>query len=148
MSIFAEPQATNPFLSHLARRILVLDGGMGTLIQAERLSEEDYRGGQFKDHPQDLKGNHDLLSITKPELIRQIHRQYLQAGADLIETNTFNANAISQGDYGLSELSYDLNLTAAQLARSAADEFTQQNPEKPRFVIGILGPTNRTASIS
>jgi len=134
------------FQEDLQRRILVLDGGMGTMIQSLKLSEEDYRGIQFKDSPKELKGNNDLLSITLPNAIKDIHKTYLLAGADIIETNTFNATSISQADYGLEDLAYELNLQSALIARQAADEISTL--EKPRYVIGILGPTNRTASIS
>lgn len=132
----------------LQDRILFLDGGMGTMIQNFRLSEADYRGQLFADYTSDLKGNNDLLCITQPNIIKQIHADYLKAGADFIETNSFNATAISLADYGLSHLAYELNLASARLAKEMADDFSRQQPEKPRFVIGILGPTNRTASIS
>ncbi len=132
----------------LADRILVLDGAMGTMIQRYKLTEEDFRGEQFKDHPYDLKGNNDLLSITQPEIIKEIHCAYLEAGADIIETNTFNGTAISQSDYQTEAQVYELNLAAAKLARLAADEFTKKQPEKPRFVAGSLGPTNKTLSLS
>ncbi len=130
----------------LADRILILDGAMGTMIQNHRLEEADYRGERFADWKQDLKGNNDLLVLTQPQIIRGIHRQYLQAGADLVETNTFNAQRISLADYGMEALAYEINVAAAGLARSAADEFS--TPDRPRFVCGALGPTNRTASIS
>lgn len=130
------------------KRILILDGAMGTMIQRHRLSEQDYRGKQFADFPHDLKGNNDLLAITQPEIILDIHKAYLNAGSDLIETNTFNANTVSLADYHMQHLAYDFNLAAAKLARRAVDEVTQQTPDKPRFVVGILGPTNRTASLS
>ncbi|NOZ74354.1 MAG: dihydropteroate synthase, partial [FCB group bacterium] len=129
-------------------RILVLDGAMGTLIQSHQLEEADYRGDRFSDHPIDLQGNNDLLSLTQPDIIRSIHRRYLDAGADIIETNTFNANAVSQGDYQLEALSYELNYESAHLARHVADEVTSLNPDQPRFVCGVLGPTNKTASMS
>ena len=132
----------------LKRRILVLDGAMGTMIQAYNLQEDDFRGERFADHSHALHGNNDLLSITRPDIILEIHQQYLEAGADIIETNTFNSNAISQADYGLSSLDYELNFESAKLARSAADQFSSQSPDKHRFVAGILGPTNRTSSIS
>ena len=132
----------------LQERILILDGAMGTMIQRHRLTEEDFRGARFADHPHPLRGNNDLLVLTQPELIRDIHRAYLEAGADLIETNTFNANAISQADYGLEHLVYELNVAAARLAREVADEFTRRTPERPRFVAGAIGPTNKTLSIS
>ena len=131
----------------LARRILVLDGAMGTMIQGHRLAEEDYRGERFRDWERDLKGNNDLLSITQPQVIQSIHRGFLEAGADIIETNTFNANAPSMGDYGMQSLVAELNLTAARLARDCADSHAAASGE-PRFVAGILGPTNRTASLS
>jgi 5-methyltetrahydrofolate--homocysteine methyltransferase len=121
---------------------------MGTMIQRHRLMEEDYRGERFKDWPSDLKGNNDLLVLTRPDIIREIHEQYLEAGADIIETNTFNAQAISMADYGMEALSYEMNIAAARLAREAADKFTARDPEKPRFVAGAIGPTNRTASLS
>jgi 5-methyltetrahydrofolate--homocysteine methyltransferase len=132
----------------LDERILILDGAMGTMVQGYRLGEADYRGERFRDWPRDLKGNNDLLVLTQPAIIREIHGQYLEAGADLIETNTFNAQRISLADYGMEELAYELNLAAAKLAREAADEWTARTPEQPRFVAGALGPTNRTASIS
>lgn len=132
----------------LSRRIMVLDGAMGTMIQSYRLGEEDFRGERLRDHPLPLKGDNDVLSLTRPELVAAIHRAYFEAGADFAETNTFNSNRISQADYGLQDLVYQLNLSAARLAREAADEFTARTPDRPRFVVGILGPTNRTASIS
>src|SRR6516165_9074682 len=131
----------------LRSRIVVLDGPMGTMIQTFKLDESGYRG-QFKDHPAELKGNNDLLNLTQPDIIRSIHRQYLQAGADIIETNTFNANAISMSDYKMQALVYDLNLAGARLAREAADEFMAGDPGSARFVAGAVGPTNRTASMS
>ncbi len=132
----------------LKKRILVLDGAMGTMIQSFHLTEDDYRGTMFKDHSCELQGNNDLLTLTRPDVIESIHRQYLQAGADIIETNTFNANAISQKDYQLEEHCYKLNYQAAVLARKVADSVTKDTPKKPRFVCGILGPTNRMASLS
>jgi 5-methyltetrahydrofolate--homocysteine methyltransferase len=132
----------------LSQRILVLDGAMGTMIQQHKLDEEDFRNESLKEHQKPLKGNNDLLSLTQPEVIRDIHRAYFEAGADIAETNTFNANAISQADYGTAHLVYDINVQSAKLAREAADEFTAKNPNKPRFVAGALGPTNRTASLS
>jgi len=132
----------------LEQRILIIDGAMGTMIQERALTEADYRGERFSEHASDLKGNNDLLSLTCPEIISDIHETYLAAGADLIETNTFNATATAQADYQLETIIWDLNLAGAQLARAAADKFTQQTPEKPRFVAGVLGPTPRTASIS
>ena len=129
-------------------RILLLDGAMGTMIQRHRPGEDDYRGERFADWGQDLKGNNDLLVLTRPDIISDIHRAYLEAGADIIETNTFNANAVSQADYGMEGLVEEINLEAARLARKAADEMSQKTPEKVRLVAGGLGPTNRTASIS
>jgi 5-methyltetrahydrofolate--homocysteine methyltransferase len=136
-------------LLHLLKdRILILDGAMGTMIQRHQLDEKDFRGDRFQSHPHSLKGNNDLLSITQPEIILEIHRQYFEAGADMVETNTFSSTSIAQADYGLESLAYELNLVAAQLARQAADEYTAKEPHKPRFVAGALGPTNKTASIS
>jgi 5-methyltetrahydrofolate--homocysteine methyltransferase len=134
--------------SLLRRRILILDGAMGTMIQRHALSEADFRGDRFKDHGHDLKGNNDLLVLTQPEIIRDIHVQYLAAGADIIETNTFNSQSVSQADYKLEPFAYELNVAAARLARSAADDFERRDPKRPRFVAGAVGPTNRTASIS
>ncbi|MDQ2757152.1 MAG: methionine synthase [Actinomycetota bacterium] len=142
------PDATQELSEHLRTRILVLDGAMGTMIQRHGLSEEDYRGARFADWPSDVKGNNDLLTLTQPEIIRGIHRQYLEAGADVLETNTFNANKISMLDYGMEELAYELNVEAARLARAEADAMTASTPHRPRYVAGALGPTNRTASIS
>ncbi|HSL20457.1 MAG TPA: methionine synthase [Vicinamibacterales bacterium] len=132
----------------LSRRIMVLDGAMGTMIQRHGLQEGDYRGDRFRAHRKDLKGDNDLLVLTRPDVIRAIHEEYLQAGADIIETNTFNANAISQADYALEELVYELNVAAARLAKEAAARWTAKAPEHPRFVAGSIGPTNRTLSIS
>ena len=132
----------------LAQRLLILDGAMGTMIQRHRLQEGDYRGQRFAGHGHDLKGNNDVLLLTRPDVIRGIHCEYLAAGADLIETNTFNATAISQADYQLEAIVYELNVAGARLARDACDEYTAKDPKKPRFVAGVLGPTSRTASIS
>ena len=132
----------------LKSRILVLDGAMGTMIQRHKFSEEDYRGERFKDYPQPLQGNNDLLSITQPEAILDIHRKYFEAGADIAETNTFSSTSIAMADYAMEDLIYELNFASAKLARQAADEFTAKNPNKPRFVAGSMGPTNRTASMS
>ena len=132
----------------LARRILVLDGAMGTMVQRYRLTEAEYRGERFAAHGTDLKGNNDLLTLTRPQVIREIHGQYLAAGADILETNTFNATTISQADYRLEPLAHELNLEGARLARSVADEFTAKDPSRPRFVAGVLGPMNRTLSLS
>ena len=134
--------------NNFSRHILLLDGGMGTMIQRYRLGEADYRGERFKHFAHDLKGNNDLLSITQPQLIAEIHEAYLKAGADFIETNSFNSNAPSLADYHMSELAYEFNLAAAKLARKCADKYTRMTPDKPRYVIGILGPTSKTASIS
>src|SRR3569833_973475 len=135
-------------IDELQRRILILDGAMGTMIQSYGLGEAEYRGERFKDHPCDLKGNNDLLSLTQPRIIGDIHRAYLEAGADILETNTFNSTSIAMADYRMEELVYELNYAGAQVARAAVDEYTAKTPHKPRFVIGVLGPTNRTASIS
>ena len=132
----------------LAQRILVLDGGMGTMIQSYRLDERDFRGERFADWRSDLKGNNDLLVLTKPEVITAIHYAYLEAGADILETNTFNSTSIAMADYHMESLSAEINYQAACLARACADEWTARTPEKPRYVAGVLGPTNRTASIS
>jgi 5-methyltetrahydrofolate--homocysteine methyltransferase len=132
----------------LNQRIVILDGAMGTMIQAQKLDEADYRGKVFADHPADLRNNNEVLSLTQPELIEQIHRKYLAAGADIIETNTFNANAISLGEYRLQGLAFELNRASAQIARRAVESFTKENPTRRCFVAGSLGPTNRTSSIS
>ncbi len=132
----------------LKERILVLDGAMGTMIQRYRLTEDDFRGERFKDFNVLLKGNNDLLCLTRHDVIEAIHREYLKVGADIIETNTFNANSISMEDYNMSHLVKEINIEAARLARKAADDYTKQNPDKPRFVAGSIGPTNKTASMS
>jgi 5-methyltetrahydrofolate--homocysteine methyltransferase len=132
----------------LRDRIAILDGAMGTMIQRRKLTEVDFRGERFAGHGHDLKGNNDILALTRPDVIGAIHRQYLEAGADIIESNSFNANVISQADYGLESVIYELNLAAARVAREAADEYTARQPERPRFVAGAIGPTNRTLSIS
>src|ERR1051326_793690 len=132
----------------LARRILVLDGAMGTMIQRHRLTDADFRGDRFRTHPRDLKGDNDLLVLTRPDVVSDIHHQYLQAGADIIETNTFNSTAISQSDYGLESFAYELNAAGAALARAAADAWTPRTPDRPRFVAGSIGPMNKTLSIS
>ena len=129
-------------------RILVLDGAMGTMIQTHTLDEADFRGARFADHPSSLKGNNDLLTLTQPDIIRTIHSQFLEAGCDILGTNTFNSTSIAQADYGMEEFVYELNLEGARVARAAADEMTARTPDRPRFVAGSLGPTNRTASIS
>lgn len=132
----------------LKERILVLDGAMGTMIQQYKLTEEDYRGERFKDFPHDLKGNNDLLSITQPHIIKEIHRKYLEAGADIIETNTFNSTSISMADYHMEDLVYELNYQSAKIAKEVCEEFQSITPERPRFVAGSLGPTSKTASLS
>ncbi|SDE54980.1 methionine synthase (B12-dependent) [Blastococcus fimeti] len=142
------PDATAELTALLEQRILVLDGAMGTAIQRDRPDEAGYRGERFADWPSDVQGNNDLLSITQPELIADIHREYLEAGADLLETNTFNATTISLSDYGMSDLAYELNVASARLARREADAMTARTPDKPRYVVGAIGPTSRTASIS
>ncbi|VEH68389.1 Methionine synthase [Rodentibacter pneumotropicus] len=138
--------ALNQFKNALSQRILILDGAMGTMIQQYKLTEADFRSERFKNSPIDLRGNNDLLTLTQPLLISAIHEKYLEAGADIIETNTFSSTTIAQADYDLQAVAYELNVAGARLARLAADKYS--TPEKPRFVAGILGPTNRTASIS
>ncbi|MBS0449014.1 MAG: homocysteine S-methyltransferase family protein [Proteobacteria bacterium] len=130
----------------LQDRIVILDGAMGTMIQRYKLAEADYRGERFQDHPKDLKGNNELLQFTRPDVIREIHEQYLEAGADIIETNTFGATSVAQEDYGLAPYAREMNVAAARLARAACDRYG--TPDKPRYVAGALGPTPRTASIS
>ena len=130
------------------QRILVLDGAMGTMLQRYRFEEEDYRGERFKNWESPLKGNNDLLSLTQPHAIETVHRKYLEAGADIIETNTFSATTIAMADYHMEDLAYELNFESAKIARKVCDEFTAKNPEKPRFVAGSVGPTNKTASLS
>ena len=132
----------------LARRILVLDGAMGTMVQRYKLSEADFRGERFATHHTDLRGDNDVLVLTRPDVIAEIHHQYLAAGSDIIETNTFNSTAVSQADYGLEALAYELNVAGARLARAAADAWTSRTPEQPRFVAGSIGPMNKTLSIS
>lgn len=131
-----------------SKRILVLDGAMGTMIQRHKLTEDDFRSTRFKNHARDLKGNNDLLTITQPDIIEGIHRAYLEAGADIIETNTFNSTTISQSDYDLADIAYELNLEGAKLAAKAVAAIEAKDPTRPRFVAGAIGPTNRTASIS
>ena len=132
----------------LKERILIIDGAMGTMIQRHRLEEEDYRGERFKDWHTDVKGNNDLLSITQPNIIQGIHELYLEAGADIIETNTFSSTTIAQADYDMQALAYELNVASAKSARAAADKYTALNPAKPRFVAGAIGPLNKTLSLS
>jgi 5-methyltetrahydrofolate--homocysteine methyltransferase len=132
----------------LQKRILLLDGAMGTMIQRYELQEEDFRNGELRDHPRPLKGNNDLLSLTRPDIIQAIHKEYFEAGSDIIETNTFSGTTIAQADYGLEHLVYNINFESARIAKAAADEYTKADPEKPRYVAGAIGPTNRTASLS
>jgi 5-methyltetrahydrofolate--homocysteine methyltransferase len=132
----------------LKQRIVVIDGAMGTMIQRYNLEEADYRGERFKDHAHMLKGNNDLLSLTRPDIIKEIHRQYFEAGADIIETNTFSGTSIAQADYHLQHIVYELNFQSAKIAREVADEVTRKDPARPRFVAGAMGPTNKTASLS
>ena len=144
--------STHPVFKRLEeavkKNILIIDGAMGTMIQRHKLGEAEYRGEQFANWNQDVKGNNDLLSLTQPEIIKGIHNQYLKVGADIIGTNTFNATTISMADYGMEAHAYDINVAAAKIAREAADEWSAKTPDKPRFVAGAIGPTNRTASIS
>jgi 5-methyltetrahydrofolate--homocysteine methyltransferase len=139
---------TELLLQAVNSRILILDGAMGTMIQRYTLTEEDFRTPALKDHPKSLKGNNDLLSLSRPDIIRAIHLEYLKAGSDIIETNTFSGTTIAQEDYGLPHLAYAINFESAKLAREVADAYSQTTPGKPRFVAGAMGPTNRTASIS
>ena len=134
--------------AELAKRILVLDGAMGTMIQRHKLKEEDYRGIRFKDYDIEVKGNNDLLSLTNPKIIENIHTEYLEAGADLIETNSFNANKISMADYKMESLVYEINFESAKIAKKAVSDFMEKNPEKQKFVVGSMRPTNRTTSMS
>ena len=146
MSQFPDYTRARQLPAILQARIAILDGAMGTMIQRFRLSEEQYRGARFSDFPRDVKGNNELLSLTRPDVIQDIHEGYLAAGADLVETNTFGATSIAQDDYGMGALAYEMNLESARLARAACDKFS--TPDKPRFVAGALGPTPKTASIS
>ena len=132
----------------LQERIMIIDGAMGTMIQRHKLEEKDYRGERFKDWHTDVKGNNDLLSITQPQIIEEIHKQYLEAGADIIETNTFSSTSIAQADYDMQSLAYELNVASAKCARNAADTYTIKDPAKPRFVAGAIGPLNKTLSLS
>ncbi|MBE7630046.1 homocysteine S-methyltransferase family protein [Tenacibaculum piscium] len=132
----------------IQKRILVLDGAMGTMLQAYKFTEEDFRGKRFKNYPTSLQGNNDLLSLTQPKAIKEIHAKYFAAGADIIETNTFSGTTIAMADYQMEDLVYELNYQSAKIAKEIADEFTQKEPHKPRFVAGSIGPTNRTASMS
>lgn len=132
----------------IQKRILVLDGAMGTMLQQYKFTEEDFRGERFKDYPSPLKGNNDLLSITQPEAVKAVHRKYFEAGADIVETNTFSGTTIAMADYNMENLVYELNYESAKIAKEVADEITGKEPHKPRFVAGSIGPTNRTASMS
>ncbi|MEB8330118.1 homocysteine S-methyltransferase family protein [Flavobacteriaceae bacterium KMM 6897] len=132
----------------LKERVLVLDGAMGTMLQRYKFTEEDFRGERFKDWGQSLQGNNDLLSLTQPEAIAEVHRKYFEAGADIVETNTFSGTTIAMADYNMEPLVYELNYESARIAKKVADEFTAKNPDKPRFVAGSIGPTNKTASMS
>ena len=132
----------------IQKRILVLDGAMGTMLQAYKFTEEDFRGERFKEYPTPLKGNNDLLSITQPTAIKEVHAKYFAAGADIVETNTFSGTTIAMADYQMEDLVYELNYQSAKIAKEVADEFTSKEPHKPRFVAGSIGPTNRTASMS
>ncbi|MDP4187983.1 MAG: homocysteine S-methyltransferase family protein, partial [Bacteroidota bacterium] len=143
-----EKSSTDLLYEQLGKRVLILDGAMGTMIQRCGLQENDYRGERFAHSTHILKGNNDILSITRPDIIKNIHRQYLEAGADIIETNSFNSNKISQADYGMEDIVYQFNLESAKIAREVADEYTKKDPSKPRFVAGSMGPTNKTASMS
>ncbi|TAK83132.1 MAG: 5-methyltetrahydrofolate--homocysteine methyltransferase [Aquabacterium sp.] len=152
MNALPQPVSSRPYTratalpQALAERIVILDGAMGTMIQRYKLGEADYRGARFAEHHKDLKGNNELLQLTKPEVIREIHDQYLAAGADIIETNTFGATTVAQEDYDLAELAYEMNVAAARLARESCDKYS--TPDKPRYAAGAIGPTPRTASIS
>ncbi|MBF8149810.1 homocysteine S-methyltransferase family protein [Winogradskyella sp. F6397] len=132
----------------LQKRILVLDGAMGTMLQQYNFSEEDFRGERFKDYPSPLKGNNDLLSLTQPKAIAEVHAKYFESGADIVETNTFSGTTIAMADYDMEDLVYELNYESARIAKEVAEKFTKENPEKPRFIAGSIGPTNKTASLS
>ena len=134
--------------TELEKRILVLDGAMGTMLQQYKFTEDDFRGERFKDYPSPLQGNNDLLSLTQPVAIAEIHAKYFEAGADIVETNTFSGTTIAMADYDMEDLVYELNFESAKIAKQVADKFTKENPEKPRFVAGSIGPTNKTASLS
>ena len=136
---------SNDILKVAKERILVLDGAMGTMIQRHKLDENDFREGWFDNHSQPLKGNNDLLSLTRPEIIKDIHEQYFAAGADIVETNTFSGTSIAQADYALEEFAYEINFHGAKIAAEIAAEYTTNEPEKPRYVAGAIGPTNRTS---
>src|SRR3990172_11770796 len=135
-------------IEELNKRIIILDGPRGTMLQRRNLSEDEYRGVKFRDHKSSLKGNHDILSITQPQVVEEIFDEYLSAGSDIIGTNTFNANPVSQADYGTENFVYEMNVAAAQAARRSADKFTLLIPSKPRYVAGAMGPTNKNLSLS
>ncbi len=147
-STSVRPDATAELTAAMRERVLVMDGAMGTMLQRFELTEDDYRGDRFADWSRDVRGNSDVLSLTRPDVVRAIHREYLEAGADVVETNTFSAQRISQADYGMEELAYELNVESARLARLECDAMTEHTPDRPRWVAGEIGPTNRTASIS
>lgn len=138
----------NRVIKELQKRILILDGAMGTMLQQYKFTEEDFRGERFKDYPIPLQGNNDLLSITQPEAVKEVHRKYFEAGADIVETNTFSGTTIAMADYQMEDLVYELNYESAKIAKEVADVITAKEPHKPRFVVGSMGPTNRTASMS
>ena len=148
LNLLKRANRLDKFRTQLETRILIMDGAMGTMIQQNVLLERDFRGERFADWDRDLKGHNDLLGLTRPELIGSIHRAYLEAGADIIETNTFSSTSIAQSDYGLESIVYELNCRAAELARKVAQAWSVKTPDKPRFVAGAIGPTNRTLSIS
>jgi len=138
----------NRLIDVLRKRILVLDGAMGTMLQRYQFGEEDYRGERFKDYHLPVKGNNDLLSLTQPKAIAEVHKKYFEAGADMVETNTFSGTSVAMADYGMEDLVYEINFESARIAREVAAEFTRMEPDKPRFVAGAMGPTNKTASLS
>jgi 5-methyltetrahydrofolate--homocysteine methyltransferase len=148
MSVSASSGTESRLRAIAAKRILVLDGAMGTMIQSLRLTEEEFRGARFADWTRDLRGNNDLLNLTQPEHLRRFHLAYLHAGADILESNTFTSTSIAQADYAMEGLAYELNLEGARIARAAADEVSAETPDRPRFVAGASGPTNRAASMS
>lgn len=141
-------KSMNRVIKELQKRILILDGAMGTMLQQYKFTEEDFRGERFKDYPIPLQGNNDLLSITQPEAVKEVHRKYFEAGADIVETNTFSGTTIAMADYQMEDLVYELNYESAKIAKEVADVITAKEPHKPRFVVGSMGPTNRTASMS
>src|SRR3954464_1502620 len=142
------PTIMHKIEQELEKRVLVIDGAMGTMIQQYKLEEKDYRGKRFEEWHKDLKGNNDLLSITQPQIVKAIHKEYLKAGADIIETNTFSSTTIAMADYDMQHLAFEMNVAAARIAKKAATEYTLKNPDKPRFVAGAIGPMNKTLSLS